>query len=51
MTEGVEEARHKLDSKVTKLRDKAKTRARDSLGRFIPDNPDTPENEAFKDKD
>ena len=51
VTEGVEEARHKLDSKVTKLRDKAKTRARDSLGRFIPDNPDTPENEAFKDKD
>tara|TARA_R100000152_G_C6775127_1_gene203331 strand:- start:162 stop:425 length:264 start_codon:yes stop_codon:yes gene_type:complete len=51
VTEGVEEAKHKLDSNVTKLKEKAKKRARDKLGRFIPDDPNTPENEAYKDKD
>tara|TARA_Y100000816_G_scaffold235107_1_gene180786 strand:- start:462 stop:725 length:264 start_codon:yes stop_codon:yes gene_type:complete len=51
VTEGVEEAKHKLDSNITKLKEKAKTRARDRLGRFIPDDPNTPENEAYKNKD
>ena len=47
--DAVEEVKHKLDSKVTTIKEKAKTRARDRLGRFIPDDPSTPENEAYKD--
>ena len=47
VSEVVEEVKEKAESKVTDI----KRRARDRLGRFIPDDPDTPENEAFKDKD
>tara|TARA_Y100000356_G_C11127806_1_gene218329 strand:- start:373 stop:612 length:240 start_codon:yes stop_codon:yes gene_type:complete len=49
VTEKAEEVKDKVESKVTDIRRTAKKRARDKLGRFIADNPDTKENEAYKD--
>lgn len=51
VSEGAEEVKEKLSSKAAKLREKAKKRARDRYGRFIPDDPNTPDNEAYVDKD
>ena len=45
MSEGLEEVKEKAGEKVTRIR----KRARDKFGRFIPDDPDTEKNEAYKD--
>lgn len=46
VSEGVEEVKEVAEKKVQAL----KTRARDKLGRFLADDPDTESNEAYKDK-
>ena len=45
VSEGFEEVKEKAGEKVTRIR----KRARDKFGRFIPDDPDTEKNEAYKD--
>ena len=45
VSEGFEEVKEKAGEKVTRIR----KRARDKFGRFIPDDPTTEKNEAYKD--
>ena len=45
VSEGFEEVKEKAGEKVTDMR----KRARDKFGRFIPDDPTTEKNEAYKD--